>query len=204
MKVKITQENTESSNEILSHWVEKYTDTLYSWAFYKTSDVQTAEDLVQETFLAACKNYESFQYKSKPKTWLFAILNNKIIDYYRKKSRDSVRLENSIHNNKEYSILEQTYDSKGYWKEDKKPVDWNLDEQETNLLDNTEFNGLLQHCLIKLPPLWSSAVKLKYLEGRGGTDIVQELDITSANYWQIIHRSKLFLRECLEKLWFQK
>jgi DNA-directed RNA polymerase specialized sigma24 family protein len=32
--------------------VEQYSDGLYSWAYYKTSEKETAEDLVQETFLA--------------------------------------------------------------------------------------------------------------------------------------------------------
>ncbi len=196
-------QNIDSANQIIKLWVEEYTDTLYSWAFYKVSDKQTAEDLVQETFLAACKYYKKFQGKSKPKTWLFSILNNKIIDYYRKKSRTPINTESHF-GKEDGSIIEETFDGQGYWKEHKKPTQWDIDNEETHLLDNGEFKDLLQHCMTKLPPLWASAVQLKYLQEKDGKNIGQELGISTSNYWQIIHRAKLSLRECLEKLWFNK
>jgi RNA polymerase sigma-70 factor (ECF subfamily) len=31
--------------------------------------------------------------------------------------------------------------------------------------------------------------------------ICQELEITASNYWQIVHRSKLLLKKCLELKW---
>ena len=74
----------EVEKEIVSKWVGEYGDDLYSWAFYKTSSRETAQDLIQETFLSAFKSYKKFKYESQPKTWLFKILNNQIIDYYRK------------------------------------------------------------------------------------------------------------------------
>jgi RNA polymerase sigma-70 factor (ECF subfamily) len=201
--VKTLDQNTNSTNQIIKSWVEDYTDTLYSWAFYKVSDQQTAEDLVQETFLAACKYYKNFKGKSKPKTWLFSILNNKIIDHYRKKSRNPII--NESHFDKEGgSIIEKTFDGDGYWKEEKRPEKWDIKEEETNLLDNGAFNEVLQHCMAKLPSQWGMAVQLKYLQEKDGKDIGQELGISTSNYWQIIHRAKLSLRECLEKLWFQK
>jgi len=73
--------------EIVSKWVVEYGDDLYSWAFYKTSSRETAQDLIQETFLSAFKSYKKFKHESQPKTWLFKILNNKIIDYYRKSAK---------------------------------------------------------------------------------------------------------------------
>jgi len=35
-------------------------------------------------------------------------------------------------------------------------------------------------------------------------EICQELEITPTNYWQIMHRAKLQLRECIENNWFNK
>ena len=55
----------------ITSWVEEYGDELYSWAYYKTSSNEIAEDLVQETFLSAHKNIASFKQESNPKTWLF-------------------------------------------------------------------------------------------------------------------------------------
>jgi len=39
--------------EIVSKWVVEYEDDLYSWAFYKTSSREIAQDLIKETFLLA-------------------------------------------------------------------------------------------------------------------------------------------------------
>ncbi len=43
---------------------------------------------------------------------------------------------------------------------------------------------------------------LRFVEEVSGEQICQQLGITSANYWVIIHRAKLQLRKCLEKNWF--
>jgi len=185
---------------LFNQWVEGYTDALYSWACYKTSDEELAQDLVQDTFTAAYEAYDKFRHESNPKTWLISILNNKIIDHYRKAARNPVSSESSLHI--EYdSVLEERFDENGRWKEQYEPKEWPTD---THLLDDREFKLTLEHCMAQLPDQWNSAVKMKYLEGKKGKAISQELDITTSNYWQITHRAKVFLRECLEKRWFEK
>ena len=62
-------------------WVDLYGDDLYRFAYLRTGNRQTAEDLVQETFLSAIKTLDSFLGKSSVRTWLTSILNHKIIDY---------------------------------------------------------------------------------------------------------------------------
>lgn len=49
MKVLITP----AKQEVLTKWVQQYSDALYSWAYHKTSDQKQAEALVQDTFMAA-------------------------------------------------------------------------------------------------------------------------------------------------------
>ncbi|MFM2157347.1 MAG: hypothetical protein RL516_2096, partial [Bacteroidota bacterium] len=77
-----------TTHEILSidinSCVALYTKDLYAWAYYKTGDKSLSEDLVQDTFLAAIKSQKNFKGDSEIKTWLFAILKNKIADYFRK------------------------------------------------------------------------------------------------------------------------
>jgi RNA polymerase sigma-70 factor (ECF subfamily) len=75
----------ENSKSVLEQWVNQFSDELYSWAFLNF--LKSAEDLVQDTFLAAFHKIDSFEGKSQPKTWLFSILNNKVIDYYRLSAR---------------------------------------------------------------------------------------------------------------------
>jgi len=78
----------------LSQWVETYATDLYKWAFHKVSDMESAKDLVQDTFLAAAEKIGCFKGESSPKTWLFSILNHKIIDHYRKKTNSPVAIDN--------------------------------------------------------------------------------------------------------------
>lgn len=79
-----------SENKCLANpekWVELYSALLFKHALPRVEDRFVAEDLVQETFLAGLKGIEGFKGESSEKNWLFSILKNKIVDYYRKKSR---------------------------------------------------------------------------------------------------------------------
>ena len=70
-------------------WVEEYGDYLFRYALMRLRDPSRAEDMVQETFLAALKGGRSFAGRSAEKTWLVGILKNKIADYFRKASRET-------------------------------------------------------------------------------------------------------------------
>lgn len=179
----------------LSELVDKFTGELFNWAFHKVSDEELARDLVQDTFLAAAEKKESFKGNSSPKTWLYSILNNKIIDYYRKKVNKTVP-----HENESFSRF---FESDGEWQENRKPQSWQQDNDE-HLLDNDDFQEVLKNCLDALPDKWNLCVKLKYLSGKKGEVICQELDLTPSNYWQIIHRAKLQLRDCVDEKWFNE
>jgi DNA-directed RNA polymerase specialized sigma24 family protein len=60
---------------------------------------------------------------------------------------------------------------------------------------------VMQECMNDLPHKWKLALVSKYLSDKDTTEICQELEITPSNYWQIVHRSKLLLRKCLEMKW---
>ncbi len=177
----------------LTEMVETYTSELYSWALHKVSDSELAKDLVQDTFLAAAEKIENFKGESSPKTWLYSILNHKIIDIYRKKINQPVNLENQS--------FSKFFDEDGSWKLENRPRDWH--EEEGHLLDDNEFQVVLRKCFDALPEKWSTCVKLKYLSEKNGEEICQELDIATTNFWQIVHRAKLQLRDCVEKNWFR-
>lgn len=180
-------------NKRIEDWVNQFTADLHSWAAYRVSDAELAKDLVQDTFLAATLKISSFKEESSPKTWLFSILNYKIIDYYRSKVKQPVRLETQS--------FSKYFTEDGDWLDDKKPQNWH--EDETHLLDDDDFKAILKICMDALPEAWSTSVKLKYLMSKKGDEICQELGITPTNFWQIMHRAKLQLRECIENNWFQ-
>jgi len=191
----------QDASKIIKEWVDEFSSEMFSWAFYKTSHKETAEDLVQETFIIAFQSFDTFQNKSKPKTWLFSILKNKIIDYHRKNYKSSIISTDKISEQQSTFLLSYMFTEDGEWRKERQVS--SLDE-DSELLDDPAFNRVLTGCIEKLPLAWNSAIQLKYLEEKEATVICQELQVSTSNYWQIIHRAKLQLRECIEQHWFKK
>ena len=187
---------------VIKSWVDTYSDKLYSWCLYKINNKEIAEDLVQDTFMAAFQAINKFEGKSDPKTWLFSILNNKIADHFRKLYRDPTVTESEIKQSSEVSFFETYFDADDSWQKEQRPKAWQ--QEDAHLLDNTMFVNILQSCMGKLSPDCYSAIQLKYLEEKKGEIICQELNISPTNFWQLLHRARLQLRKCLEMNWFKK
>ncbi len=192
-----TAPNQKATIEV-GNWFTEFGDELYSWAVYKTASKETAEDLVQETLLSAFKAFDSFKVGSNPKTWLFTILNNKIIDYYRASSTKKSVNETELLGNR---MDDENFNSDGHW--NRIPIAAWANEEE-HLLDNAEFLEVLNFCIQNLPIAWRNVIVSKYFDHKKGKQISKELNITSSNLWQIAHRAKLKLKDCLDKNWGNK
>ncbi|OHB70593.1 MAG: hypothetical protein A2W23_07685 [Planctomycetes bacterium RBG_16_43_13] len=70
-----------------------YADALYNMALKLTKERSTAEDLVQETYEKAYKNFHQFEKGTNIKAWLFTIMTNTYINQYRRKSREPAVLD---------------------------------------------------------------------------------------------------------------
>lgn len=182
------------NQKVIEDWVHAHGDYLYRWAYHKTGSMETAEDLVQDVFLAAVKNFNRFKQESTPKTWLLGILNNKIIDHYRKSAKKELSLDDDTH-----QLTNSFFGSNGKWKSNGLEVAWS---NETNLLDNPAFNNVMNVCMDNLPPRWRLAVISKYIFDKETLEICHELEISKTNYWQVLHRAKLSLKKCVDMNWF--
>ncbi|MBS4201982.1 sigma-70 family RNA polymerase sigma factor [Bacillus sp. FJAT-49732] len=69
---------------VFNHLYRSYYQDLLRHLYYMLRDRELAEDLVQEVYVKVYKNYETFEGKSREKTWLYAIARNVAIDYIRK------------------------------------------------------------------------------------------------------------------------
>ena len=56
-----------------SRWVDDHGECLYRYALVRVRKPEIAEDLVQETFLAAVRGYEKFGGRSSERSWLVGI-----------------------------------------------------------------------------------------------------------------------------------
>jgi RNA polymerase sigma-70 factor (ECF subfamily) len=180
-------------------WVNTYADYLYSLALIKVNSIETAEDLVQETFLSAFKAKDTFKNDSSEKTWLTAILKNKIVDHYRKK--DVLKEVASYISDTERGFDEHFFNEyNGHWLKESGPMEWK--ELADAKLNRNEFNKVIQYCIQKMPSKLVPVFVAKFLEEAESEIICKEFNISSSNYWVIIHRAKVLIRSCLEKNWF--
>jgi len=183
-------------------WVKNYGNELYGFAFSKLSKQEVAEDLVQDTFLSALNAMDSFKGKSSERTWLYTILKNKIADYYRKAStRYETAASKLAPAENSNQFVDSLFSDSGEWNEKGKPNDWGIDY--TQPIEDKEFHSVLENCLGKLPETWNSVVNLKFIEEEDTDKICKDLNISTSNYWVIMHRAKLQLRACIEKNWIK-
>ncbi|WPU94226.1 sigma-70 family RNA polymerase sigma factor [Mucilaginibacter sabulilitoris] len=178
------------------NWVKAHADYLYAFTLSRINSHEQAKDLVQETFLAALQKVEKFEGRSSERTWLTAILKNKIIDVYRKKSSG---LGNTIEKNAEEEQRDFFEEDNGHWTEIHQPMPFGIEDHDP--LTGKEFNQILQKCMQKLPSLWMSVFTMKHIDDETTDLICNELRVSQANFWVIIHRTKLSLRACLQKNW---
>lgn len=130
------------------------------------------------------------------KTWLFVILKSKLIDHYRK-SNNRVVVESlqEEHNDNTF------FDSKDHWRRGM-PGQWSVDF--SNKVEVQEFYKVFHACGKKLKEIQNNVFIMKYIDGLESEEICKVLEISSSNYWVLIHRAKVQLRACLEKNWIQK
>jgi len=177
--------------ELFKDIVNRYTSLLYARANYLLSNVEDVEDIVQDTFISAYENYDKYKGESNIKTWLTAILKNKVSDYYRKKYKSFTSLS-----------LDHYFDEDGSWKKEHLLQEW--DNAEESIFNDSEFRNIFDACIDKLPPKWSIPFKMYYIDEKKTDLLSQELGLTTTNIWKILQRGRLQLKECLEINWFTK
>ena len=188
------------------HWVERYSDYLYSFAYARLRKEEVAEDLVQDTFFSALKARDTFLSNASEKTWLISILKRKIIDYYRKKSTQNELsiLDKPIENEDGgSSSADHFFDntmSVEHWSAAGAPQRWKKDFETS--VESDQFYDILKKCISKMPEKTAAAFTLRNIDDMDTEEICKELNISASNFWVMMHRAKLMMRECMEKNWF--
>ncbi len=178
-------------------WLQDYGDLLFRFALQRVRSEAIAEDLVQDTLLAGIQGFNKFNKQSSIKTWLVGILKHKIIDHYRKVSRESPALSDSDLGD---DLLKYQFDDKCHWKANL--VEWDTPEE---LLDNEQFWEAFHHCISRLPETMGNLFMLRTVEGLSSEDCCKVLNFKSTNHlWVVLSRTRMKLRQCLEIQWFDK
>lgn len=175
--------------------LETHRRALYKFAMVQLRNETYAEDCVQEALTAAIQGAARFSGDSSVRTWLIGILKHKILDHFRRASRE----EALIVDDEELSLD----DFDALFKEDghhaTPPNAWANPEQA---LTQRQFFEVLERCLSGLPKNTARVFEMREVMGLGIDEICAELSITATNCSVLIYRARMSLRECLEQRWF--
>ncbi len=173
---------------------------MVKFASMQLGDQQLAEDAVQEALMGAFKNTAAYAGKASLKTWVFAILKNKISDILRQRHRQHlVSTHQQMGDADEDADLSELFNGRGMWESDERPATWG---NPTETLQDKQFWKVFELCLEGLPGQQAKVFMMREYVGLDAREICSEVGITSTNLNVMLHRARLRLRECLEDRWF--
>ncbi len=178
-------------------WVDEHGEMLYRYALSRVRRPEVAEDLVQDTLVAAVRKADSYAGRSTERNWLFGILKNKIANHFRKLGRETSFTDLRFLEDE----LSHKFEGDGFWNHDIGPVEWTHAEEVTY---RDEFWGVMRACLGKLPPRVADVFLMREMDDADTESICGTFGISRSNLWVMLHRARMALRECLERNWFGK
>jgi RNA polymerase sigma-70 factor, ECF subfamily len=174
--------------------IQQHRPYLLRYALLQLRNPDQAEDVVQETLLAALEGRARFAGGSTLKTWLTGILKHKILDAIRRKSREQPLAPAG---DDDTETVDTLFKNDGHWQQ--MPATWGDPAQA---LENRKFWEIFELCSRLMPERTARVYMLREVMELSTEEICQEFSITPTNLWVILHRARLALRECLEIKWF--
>jgi RNA polymerase sigma-70 factor (ECF subfamily) len=172
---------------------------LLRFAFLQLRNRDIAEDVVQETLVAALAAQARYEGRAAVKTWVFGILKNKIIDVLRdswNKKRVHLADAEDYGHDSDFDVL---FKENERWQQGEMPARWGDPQQA---MENQQFWAVLEICMTRMPETTARVYSMREFLGLEVAEICKELDITSSNCWVILHRARMILRLCLQQRWF--
>jgi RNA polymerase sigma-70 factor (ECF subfamily) len=170
------------TEQSLRKLVSQHYDRLFRAARFMCGDLSVAEDLVQDTFLAAAKSLKKFEGRSSTYTWLYGILLNKFRHWLRRKDAAVASLHMA------------SAEDGGAAPEDFLAADSPGPDQ---LAERAEAARLVRSVVDELSEDHRSVVTLRFGEGMSYEDIARALDCPVGTVKSRIHYALLRIGEKL-------
>lgn len=173
---------------------------MVKFAMLQVRNETLAEDAVQEAMLSAYQHIDRFNRQAALKTWVFAILKNKLIDILRKEKRytSASILDEGAGRNDE-ALLEELFNQNGHWQKDERPQKW---DEPDHSIENAHFWKVFDVCLDALPARYSRLFMMREFLELESKEICDNEEVSISNLNTTLFRARLRLRECLEDNWF--
>lgn len=177
--------------------IEALRPQLLKFATFQLQDKQLAEDVVQDTLLAALEGIKQFNQQASIRTWVTGILKFKIIDQFRYKKKNTQQSVVFDDETASFDPLDELFKEDGHFID--APCHWT--DQPENLLKQRQFFDLLEMCISHIPAQIGRAFMMREWLEFSTQEICQELSITQSNCWVILYRARMHLRECMSQHW---
>lgn len=167
-------------------------------AMVQLRDRDLAEDVVQETLMAAYGGLHRFAGRSTVKTWLTGILKNKVLDALRRRTREPIQAS-SLQTELDLSDIDEFFQQNGARVWESGPEQW---RDPAASWEQKAFFDMVDFCVHRLPPSTARVFMMRELFEMEAREICSELSITQSNLGVLMYRARMALRQCLESNWF--
>jgi len=183
-EAKLVQNLRSGDSAAMEEFYNIYRSRLYNLVLNQVEQNQAvAEDLVQETFLAALGSLDKFRGDSQLYTWLRSIAFHKLNDYYRRQVRRSETKESSP----DFDAMKQLEQTGN-------------DEPATiTVLESEEVRHSVNQALEELPQDYQEVLVLKYLEEMPVLEISQVMGRSPKSVEGLLSRARKAMRASLEE-----
>lgn len=161
------------NRQLYEELVRSYARDLYRFAIRLCGRVETAEDLVQETFCEAWRSIDSLRDPASGKAWLFKILRHRNAHRVRDSKR-RIRLSYNIEQLESMAIC-----------------------PSEDVLLRIANQELLQKALDELDDRYKEPLLFVYMDGATCREAAERLEIPLGTLLSRIHRGRMQIREYL-------
>jgi RNA polymerase sigma-70 factor, ECF subfamily len=178
-------------------WIDEHGDALYRFALVRVRDANAAEDLVQETFLAALQGARRESGEAAERRWMIGIIKHKIVDHFRRMAREPLREDHPA----DLPAADGDFIADGHWNPEGAAIHGWPDKPD-ELLERKQFWDTLAVCLDKLPPRTAQVFTLREMDEMDTDEICRLLCLTHTNLGVMLYRARKQLRNCLSVHYF--
>ena len=176
----------------------RHHDHLLRFARTFVKSPATAEEVVQETWLAVLQGLDGFAGRSSLKSWIYAILANRARTRAVRDARTLLFSEMTAEaEDDEPAVDPSRFNAAGYW--DQPPRPWD-DLTPERLAASAQIRVRLAAALEELPEAQRAVVVLRDVEGCSSDEACNILGISETNQRVLLHRGRSRLRAMLEPL----
>jgi len=161
--------------------VDKYQKPLYFHIRKMIKEVELVDDLVQEVFMKAFHNLNSYSNEYAFSTWIYRIATNHTIDYLRKKKLQTLSID-------------QPYTTKDGDMEIQLPDEsFSTDEP----VMKKERKAIVQEAIDDLPEKYRLVIEMRHMEEKSYQEIAEILDLPLGTVKAHIFRARELLYKAL-------